>query len=75
MDLKLISTELNEETIQVTYTDGLPADNSKELLVVRGSFSGDLKKSFLWNQMNLMQELADWSSAEFRRLRNELETM
>ena len=75
MELKLISTELTEETIQVTYTDGQPVDNAKQALTLRGPFGGDLKKSLLWNQMQLMQELVDWSSAEFRRLRNELKKL
>jgi hypothetical protein len=64
MNLTLISTELTEETIQVTYTDGQPVDNAKQALTLRGSFEGDLKKSILWNQMQLMQQLAEWSSAE-----------
>ena len=43
------------------------------LLTLRHPFDGDLKKSLLWNQMQAMLQLADWSSAEFRRLRSELE--
>jgi hypothetical protein len=75
MELKLVSTELSEETIQVTYTDGQPEDNAKALLILRTPFDGDLKKSMMWNQMNAMRQLADWASEEFRRLRNEVESM
>jgi hypothetical protein len=73
MELKLISTEMTEATIQVTYTDGQPVDNAKASVVVRLPFDGDLSQSFLWNRVHVMQKVADWAGQEFRRLRDEYE--
>ena len=43
--MRWISTELSETTIQVTYTDGQPADNAKQALIVRLPRSGSLNTS------------------------------
>lgn len=73
--LKLISTELTEETTQLTYTDGLPVDNAKEMLTVRLSFDGNSKHSLLWVQMNAMAHVREWADTEYRRLRDISETI
>jgi len=70
---KLIATELTEETIQLTYTDGQPMDQSKEYVTFRLNFDGDLTYSVLWNQMRAVEALQTWVNAEYRRLRKEVE--
>ena len=74
MALKLISTELSEETIQVTYTDGPPADNAKHVLIYRQPFDGDVHYSVAWNHLRVVSALADWANEERRRLRDEIES-
>ena len=64
-----------KQTIQVTYTDGQLEDNAKALLILRTPFDGDLKKSLMWNQMNALGQTVRVGNEEFRRLRNELESM
>jgi len=71
--MKLLSTEIGQDWIQTTYTDGPAADNAKELLVLRQPFDGDVSKSIRWHHMQLMLQLSEWASAEFRRLRDEAE--
>jgi hypothetical protein len=70
---KLIATELTEETIQLTYTDGQIMGQSKEFVTFRLSFDGDLTYSILWNQMRAVEALQTWANAEYRRLRKEVE--
>jgi hypothetical protein len=71
--MKLLSTELTEATIQVTYTDGQSVDNAKRALIYRQPFDGDTHHSVAWNQLRVISALADWANEERRRLRDEIE--
>ena len=68
--MKLISTEFDEGTLQLTYTGGEPIETAKEAVLFRTAFDGDLKHSLLWCQLNAMRDLRDWADSEFRRLRD-----
>jgi hypothetical protein len=68
--LKLLSTEFDEATIQLTYTGGEPMDEAKEAVLVRAPYDGDVKHSLLWFQMDAMRNLREWADSEFRRLRD-----
>jgi hypothetical protein len=72
--MKLISTEIDASSIQLTYTDGRAVPEAKEYLIVRRPFDGDPHKSLAWNQLRVMSELAKWADEERRRIRDEIET-
>jgi hypothetical protein len=72
--MKLISTELNGEAIQVTYTDGQPEDSAKSLLVYRQPYDGDDHRTIAWNQLRAISNLIEWASKERSRLVNEIES-
>ena len=72
--MKLLSTEIDAGSIQITYTDGSPATDAKQMLIYRHPFDGDQYKSLAWNQLRVVSALADWANTEVRRLRNEIES-
>ncbi len=71
--MKLISTEIDETTIQITYTDGGPATEATQALIYRQPFDGERSQSIAWNQLRVISNLADWANDERRRLRDEIE--
>ncbi len=73
--MKLISTEIDEATIQLTYTGGGPADAAEEMLVFRIPLQGDLNKRVLWHHMQALRYLETFVGEEARRVRNELEKL
>lgn len=73
MKLKLISTEIDEATIQLTYTDGSPVQEAKASVIVRLPIENSPKSSLLWHQMNVLFRLSEWAGDEGRDVRNELE--
>jgi hypothetical protein len=71
--MKLLSTEIDAGSIQITYTDGSPVTDAKQVLIYRQPFDGDLYKTVAWNQLRVVSALADWANDERRRLRDEIE--
>jgi hypothetical protein len=71
--MKLISTEIDETTIQLTYTGGGTADEAAEMLVFRVPLQGDLNKRVLWHHMQALRHIETFVGEEARRVRTELE--
>ena len=67
--MKLLSTEIDEATIQLTYTDGQPDERSKELFVVRLPLAGESNMSLDWHQWDALSRANEMISVEVRRLR------
>ena len=71
--MKLLSTQIDETSIQLTYSDSPLVDGAEQLVTVRFPLRGPLQRSVLWHQMTAMFELAEWAGEEARRLRSEAE--
>jgi hypothetical protein len=71
--MKLILAEIDEATIQLTYTDGPPTHEAGEMLVFRIPLQGDLNKRVQWHYMQALRYIETFASQEARRLRSELE--
>jgi hypothetical protein len=71
--VKLLSTEIDEEAVQLTYTDGPGVPEAKQVLIARWPLQDTLQNSVLWHQMSVLFKIAEWASEEGRRIRNELE--
>lgn len=66
--MKLISTEIDEATIQLTYSDGSPEDDAKELILIRFSNKGSSNKSLNRLQSDALQRAYAWIDGELTRL-------
>ncbi|MCY7271370.1 MAG: hypothetical protein LH485_04860 [Sphingomonas bacterium] len=73
--MKLISTEIDEAMIQLTYTDGDPESAGAQLLVLRAPLQGPLKRPVLWHHLMAVRHIETFVGEEARRLRDELEKM
>lgn len=71
--MKLLSTEIGENSVELTYADNPELDAASRLLIVRQPFDGDPYKSVAWNQLRVMSALAQWADEERRRIRDEIE--
>lgn len=71
--LKLQSIEFDGASVQITYTDGGPANEANQALIYRQPFDGDPHKSLAWNRLRVMSALAQWADEERRRIRDDIE--
>jgi hypothetical protein len=71
--MKLISTEIDAKSIQLTYTDGPAAPEAARLLIVRMPLDESSDgKSLRWNRLRALGMLADEIDDERRRLDDEI---
>ena len=71
--MKLLSTHIDDTSVELTYADSPLVDGAEQLVTVRFPLQGPLNRSVLWHQMQVMFRLADWAGEEARRLRSEAE--
>lgn len=70
--LKLQSTEIDEDTVELTYGDAEQLDDASSLLIVRMPFSGTLKRPVMWHQMETLRQAYALIDAELSRVDLEL---
>jgi hypothetical protein len=71
--VKLISTEIDAKSVQLTYTDGPAAPEAAKLLIVRMPLDEVSEgKSLRWNRLRILGILADEIEAERRKLDEEI---
>jgi hypothetical protein len=71
--MQLLSTQIDETSVELTYSDNPLVDGAERLVTVRMPIPGPLTHSVMWHQINVLFQLAEWAGAEARRIRNELE--
>ena len=71
--MQLVSTEIAQDWIQLTYTDGRPTTDAGQVLIVRVPHQGPMKRPVMWHQMKALRAAQDLIEAECQRLRSELE--
>jgi len=72
--MKLLSTEIDAETVQLTYTDGPSATEAKQAVILRLPLNGNLKRSLLRLQADTVEQAFNWLAEEHARLMQELKS-
>ena len=70
--MKLIGTEIDDASVQLTYTDGPAAPEATKVLIVRMPLTEGMKKSILWHQMKTVEGAMEVLEADRRRLFDEI---
>ena len=71
--MKLLSTEIDAKSIQLTYTDGPAAPEAAKLLIVRVPLDELSEgKSLRWNQLRVLNEILEDIETEKRRVSDEI---
>lgn len=67
--MKIFSTEIVNETVQLTYTDdGQEPTETGQMLVVRMPLIGSSNRSLNWHQNNVIERIYAWADKEAERL-------
>jgi hypothetical protein len=71
--VKLLATEIDAETVQLTYTDGPAVTEAKQILMIRMPVEGPMSRPVLWHQLMILRSAQNLLELEARRVREELE--
>jgi hypothetical protein len=66
--VKLIATEFDGESVQLTYTDGPAVPEAKEYVIVRLPMQGSFSDSINFHHMTVLERLHTWAGEEFKRV-------
>ena len=67
--MKLLSTEIDEDSVELTYADSDPIEGAGTLLIVRMPLDGSETKSLAWHQLRTLTQARDLLANEMQRLK------
>ena len=68
--MKLLSTEIGENSIELVYADNPNADDATQLVVVRMPIEGDELNTLAYARATALQQAFDFLRVEVQRLHN-----
>ena len=67
--MKLLETEIDETSVELTYADSDLVENAEKLLIVRMPLVGPETKSLAWHRLQTLHQVRDLLGTEMQRLK------
>jgi len=73
--MKLLSTDIDETTVEMTFADNVQLDDAAKLLIVRMPFEENEMKSVAWHRLRTLSQARDFIGAEMQRLKTAIDAV